>query len=76
MNELIFNGCHKPLQFTTRKPRDDKELDDYVFLTKEQFIRKLDNGDFIEHIVYNGEYYAITKYFDTSKSNVFVADPA
>lgn len=65
----------KPIQYTTRKQRFDNEVDDYVFLTHQQFMRKLINGDFIEFTEYNKELYAIGKYFDTTKSNIFIAEP-
>lgn len=65
----------KPLQYTTRKPRNDREYDDYVFLTREQFMKKLTNWDFIEYIEYNKELYAIWKYFDANLSNIFIAEP-
>lgn len=65
----------KPIQYTTRKPRNDRELDDYVFLTKEQFLRKLTNWDFIEFTEYNKELYAIGKYFDDTKANIFIVEP-
>ena len=75
MNELTFNWCSKPIQFTTRKPRSDKELDDYVFLNKKDFAKKLLNWDFVEYVWYNNNHYAITKHFDKTKSNVFIVDP-
>ena len=43
----------RPIQYTTRQPRDDKELDIYVFLTQDQFFIKLANGDFAEFTEYN-----------------------
>lgn len=65
----------KPIQYTTRKPRYENELDDYVFLTTPTFTRKLVNWDFIEFTEYNKELYAMWKYFDSSKSNIFIAEP-
>lgn len=65
----------KPLQYTTRKPRHDRELDDYVFLTREQFMKKLTNGDFIEYVEYNKELYAIWKYFNEDITNIFIVEP-
>lgn len=77
MKELVKRWkAFRPIQFTTRPPRDDSELDDYVFLTKSQFVKKLENWDFMEYIFYNGEYYAISKYFDETKSNIFIVEPA
>lgn len=65
----------KPIQYTTRKPRWDNELDDYVFLTREQFHRKLINGDFIEFTLYNKELYAVWRYYNAEKANIFIAEP-
>ena len=73
--ERYPNYFSKPIQYTTRKPRWDWELDDYVFLTKAQFMKKLINWDFIEFTEYNKELYAIGKYFDNKKSNIFIAEP-
>lgn len=65
----------RPIQYTTRKPRSEAEKDEYVFLTQQQFLRKLINGDFIEYVEYNKELYAIGKYFDKNKTNIFIAEP-
>lgn len=65
----------KPIQYTTRQPRSELEKDDYVFLTYQQFQKKLLNWDFIEYIEYNKELYAIWKYFDVTKTNIFIAEP-
>lgn len=48
--------------FSTRECRGDRELDNYVFVTEEQFIRKLKNGDFSEYTAYNWNLYAMSKY--------------
>jgi guanylate kinase len=56
MEKLLEEYPHsfgRPIQYTTRKPRNDKELDIYVFLTRTQFMDKLDNGDFAEFTEYN-----------------------
>ena len=65
----------KPIQFTTREPRDDKELDSYVFITKNQFMEKLDRGDFVEFTEYNWNLYAIGSHINASLSNVFIVEP-
>jgi guanylate kinase len=49
----INNGYKQVVSFTTRKPRNDEELDTYVFLTRKQFARKMFNGDFMETEVFN-----------------------
>lgn len=78
MDDLIKDyplNFAKPIQYTTRQPRDDKELDSYVFLTKEQFFKKMENGDFIEFTQYNWNLYAISSYINTDISNVFIVEP-
>lgn len=78
MNNLLSHYPEfysRPIQFTTRKPRFENEHDDYVFLTHEQFMRKLINWDFMEYIEYNKELYWISKYFDNTKTNIFIVEP-
>lgn len=65
----------RPIQYTTRLPRDDSELDTYVFLTKPQFYTKLENGDFIEFTEYNWNLYAISVHINHSDSNIFIVEP-
>jgi hypothetical protein len=44
VDELMKTGRFvKPYNFSTRKARNDAELDDYVFLNEEQFEKKLKN---------------------------------
>jgi guanylate kinase len=47
---------------TTREPRPG-EVDgrDYFFLTPEEFRRRLEAGDFLEHASYSGNYYGTLK---------------
>lgn len=65
----------RPIQYTTRQPRDDKELDIYVFLTRDQFFDKLANGDFAEFTEYNWNLYAVSSIIDTTRSNIFIVEP-
>ena len=47
---------------TTRKPREGEiEGVHYFFVTEEEFMRKKDNGDFLETNLYKGNYYATSK---------------
>jgi guanylate kinase len=62
----------QPIQFTTRSPRNDDELDTYCFLSKEQFMRKLENDDFSEFTYYNGNWYWISSFFNEGTSIVIV----
>lgn len=61
-DELLNRWWKKPQNFTTRKPRSDNELDEYVFLDKDKYFIKMRNWDFMEHTNYNGNWYAISKY--------------
>jgi len=74
--KIFPNDTCMPIQFTTRKPRDDSELDSYVFLTKEQFYRKMENWDFMETTQYNWEMYGVSAFFNKEKSNVYIVEPA
>ncbi len=73
-NELVKRGWKTPTNFTTRKPRSEKEKDEYVFITKKQFFEKLENGDFLEHTEYNNHFYAAGKHLPEGNV-VLVADP-
>lgn len=78
MKALVKEYPHiyaKPIQYTTRQPRQDSELDEYVFVTYDQFIKKLLNWDFVEYVEYNWNLYAVGAYFDTTKTNIFIAEP-
>lgn len=73
--ELIKRGWWTPLNFTTRPPRDDQELDYYVFIDRLQYDLKVTMWDFMEHMVYNGNGYGISKYYDKAKDLVLVLTP-
>lgn len=60
--ELILRGWSTPINFTTRKPRNNKELDYYVFLTEKQFQIKKKHWDFLETTNYNWNNYWISKF--------------
>jgi guanylate kinase len=47
---------------TTRPPRAGEENDvDYHFLTKEDFLRRVSNGEMLEHALVHGNYYGTLK---------------
>jgi len=64
----------KPINFTTRDIRGDEELDDYVFLTKEQFETKKENGDFAETNYYEGNYYWVSRFFERDKNYIAIME--
>lgn len=75
-SELIENfGWTKPTNFTTRKKRAERELDEYVFVNEDQFARKARLGHFAEFMEYGGNLYGMTKYLDTKRNNAIIVDP-
>lgn len=42
---------------TTRPKRGDGNDDEYVYLTREEFVSRIENGDVLEHTVYAGNMY-------------------
>ena len=70
-DELLNRGWSRPINYTTRKPRDEnalssvdedwdftsKELEEYIFISEKNFFKKLRNGDFLESTNYMGEHY-------------------
>lgn len=47
----------------TTRPMRDGEVDGktYYFITEEEFSKMLKNGEFAEHVTYNGNHYALSK---------------
>lgn len=72
--ELENEWFKTPINFSTRESRWDYELDNYVFLSKEQFFIKLNNWDFIEHTNYWWSWYWISKILP-EWNVVIVVDP-
>jgi guanylate kinase len=63
-------GYKRPPNFTTRKPRTEEayeideegdyssnELNEYVFINKEAFLKKIGNDDFLETVNYGESLY-------------------
>jgi len=73
--KLFENGWKKPLNFTTRKPRDEealsavdndwdyvsKELDEYIFTSNNNFLKKYKNWDFLEMTNYLWNRYWVSR---------------
>ena len=55
------------VSFTTRKPRPG-EVDgvNYFFITREEFEKRIQNGDFVEHVEYCGNCYGTSKSYIAS----------
>lgn len=62
-NKIIEDlGAEYSVSYTTREPRAG-EIDgvNYNFISREEFERKIDEGDFLEYNIYNGNYYGTGK---------------
>lgn len=59
---------------TTSRPNRPNEVNgkDYNFISREEFARKINNGDFLEYVEFAGNYYGTTK--DAFKSALEGAD--
>lgn len=73
--ELLSLGWVRPINFTTRKIRDDSELDEYVFIDENVFAKKARMGHFAEWTYYDRNLYAMTRFLDESKDVIIVVDP-
>ena len=68
-------GLNKMVTYTSRAMRPgEKEGIDYFFLTKEDFMKKIDEGFFIEYVCYNGNYYG-TSLSQVSNDKVVILEP-
>lgn len=63
-----FRELHWSVSFTTRPVRES-EVDGkhYFFISKEEFLKKKDQGDFIEWAEVHGNYYGTSKGFVSTK---------
>lgn len=61
-NLMIDSGkWKKPINFTTREPRNDLELDEYIFLSRNNFLTKLGKWDFLESTGWYWDFYGISR---------------
>lgn len=74
-NYMLENWWSRPINFTTRQPRSDEELDEYVFLTKKQFLTKFWNGDFLESTNYWWNFYWVSKTLPKQYKVCIILDP-
>ena len=76
VQQLIKNYNMEKLVTYTTRPMRVGEVDgkDYHFISKEEFLKKLDEGFFIEHVCYNGNYYG-TSFSDLSDNKVVILEP-
>lgn len=68
-NELGRRGYEKIVGYTTR-PMRSKEINgfDYNFVSEEKFKNMIENGEFLEYKIRNGNYYGISKNGITNNS--------
>jgi len=55
-------GIKRSVSYTTRSPRQgEKNREDYVFISQDEFKKKIDNGEFLEWEENFGSYYGTSK---------------
>lgn len=68
-------GLVKAITTTTRAMRNgEKDGVDYFFITKTEFLKRLEEGKFVESSLYNGNYYGCGK-DQVDDNKVIVLDP-
>ena len=72
--DCVDYGFPKVITNTTRERRVDDKEDSYHFLTVEEFQNKIDNGEMIEYIKYNNNYYG-SSVDSLSKNCTIVLEP-
>lgn len=66
----------KCITTTTRDKRHNEVNNiDYHFISKKDFKNKLENNEFVEHTLYNDNYYGINKK-DVSENSLVIVDPS
>jgi len=70
-----ISNLKKLVTYTTRNKREGEVNDvDYHFISKEEFINKIDNGFFFEYVCYHENYYG-TALSDLTKDKVVILEP-
>lgn len=65
----------KVISCTTRPPRiNEKNGKDYYFLSKESFVSKIQNQEFVEHSSYKEDYYGILK-SEINENGIAILEP-
>ncbi len=64
---------------TTRQRRGDGRDDEYVYLSREEFLKSIEHGDMLEHTDYNGNLYGtkrceLSRILDSGKYPILVLD--
>lgn len=77
LSKILFQqyGYKKCITTTTRDKREKEIADvDYHFLSKETFLDKIKDGQFIEVTEYQNEFYGINKE-DINRNGIVIVDP-
>lgn len=75
-NELLKLWWKTTCNFTTRKPRNKEDLNNYIFINKTKYDYKVRNWEFMEHMVYNWHWYWMSKDYDKDSNLVMILTPA
>lgn len=71
-NKYNYNKC---ITTTTRLMRANETNGiDYHFISKEEFKNKIENNEFVEHAVYNDNYYGINNH-DVKQNGLVIVEP-
>lgn len=76
--KILISKYHMEKLVTyTSRPMRINEINgvDYHFVSKEEFIEKIDKGFFLEYVCYNGNYYG-TAYEDLASNKVVILEPS
>jgi|TARA_B100000767_G_scaffold130000_1_gene123496 guanylate kinase len=75
-NKLASKGFRTGVSHTTRSPREnEKDGEDYWFISEERFKTMINEGQFIEHMEFNGWFYGQTEEdFNTSDIMIMSKD--
>jgi guanylate kinase len=73
----IYPDLHEAVSVTTRNPRlGEIAGQDYNFISRQEFGQMLAEGDLVEDIEYNGNYYGLAySAFDYTKTNICIIEP-
>ena len=87
--ELIKLWWARPNNYTTRKPRgetpqsvdsdwdfDSREFWEYIFLNKQNFLKKIWNWDFLENVKYWDHFYGVSKFMPANNNICIIVDPS
>ncbi len=82
INTVITNieDCYVSISTTTRAKRvNETDTKEYYFITKEEFIKEIDDGNFLEYALVHGNYYGtsikpVLKALDNKKLVIFDID--